>query len=77
MFNFKFYAIYFFIGMTTSTCIATIPLTVVGRWFRKKMSLATGILMAGAGCSGLLVPLVTRIIDMSGWQNAMTILGTG
>jgi sugar phosphate permease len=73
----QFYAIYFFIGITTSTCIATIPLTVVGRWFRKKISLATGILMAGAGSSGLLVPLVTRIIDMFGWQNAMAILGTG
>jgi sugar phosphate permease len=71
----QFYAIYFLIGITTSTCIATIPLTVVGRWFRKKMALATGILMAGAGSSGLLVPLVTRIIDVYGWQYAMAIMG--
>ena len=70
-----FYAIYFLIGITTSTCIATIPLTVVGRWFRKKMALATGILMAGAGSSGLMVPLVTRIIDIFGWQHAMAIMG--
>ena len=72
-----FYLIYFFIGMTTSTCIATIPLTVVGRWFRKKMALATGILMAGAGSSGILVPIVTQIIDIFGWQQAMAILGAG
>ena len=71
----QFYAIYFLIGITTSTCIATIPLTVVGRWFRKKMALATGILMAGAGSSGLMVPLVTRIIDIFGWPHAMAIMG--
>lgn len=73
----QFYFIYFLTGITTSTCISTVPLTVVGRWFREKMSLATGILMAGVGCSGLLVPLVTRVVDTFGWQTAMMILGLG
>jgi sugar phosphate permease len=39
------------------------------------MSLATGVLMAGVGSAGLLVPLVTRVVDTIGWQMAMMILG--
>jgi MFS family permease len=41
------------------------------------MSLATGILMTAGGTAGLIVPLVTRIIDIYGWQPAMAIFGIG
>jgi OFA family oxalate/formate antiporter-like MFS transporter len=47
----------------------------VGRWFRKKLSFATGILMSGTGIGGLIVPLVTQNIDLLGWHTAMLITG--
>ncbi|MEJ2739365.1 MAG: MFS transporter [Dehalococcoidia bacterium] len=70
----QFYLCYIVMGLGTSACTATIPLTLVGRWFRKKLSFATGILMSGTGIGGLIVPLVTRNIDVLGWHTAMLII---
>ena len=73
----QFYLCFILIGIGYSTSTSAIPQAVVGRWFRKKMSLATGILMMAGGTAGLTVPLVTRVIDMYGWQTAMAIFGVG
>ena len=71
----QFYLCSILIGIGYSTSTGAIPQAVIGRWFRKKMSLATGILMVSGGAAGLLVPLVTKLIDMYGWPTAMAILG--
>jgi MFS family permease len=71
----QLYLCFILIGAGGSTCTATLPLTMAGRWFRKKLSFATGIIMSGGACGGLLVPLVTRIIDVLEWQTAMLIMG--
>ena len=71
----QFYLCFMLIGVGYSTSTSAIPQAVVGRWFQKKMSLATGILMMAGGTAGLIVPLVTRIIDIFGWQTAMAIFG--
>ena len=71
----QLYLCYILLGIGGSTLTATLPLIVVGRWFRKKLSFATGIVMSAAGAGGLLVPLVTRIIDTVRWQTAMLIMG--
>ena len=73
----QFYLCFILIGIGYSTSTTAIPQAVVGRWFRKKMSLATGLLMMAGGTAGLTVPLVTRIIDIYGWQTTMAILGIG
>jgi MFS family permease len=73
----QFYLCYILMGLGTSACTATIPMTLVGRWFRKKLSFATGILMSGTGIGGLIVPLVTRNIDMLGWHTAMLTVSVG
>ena len=73
----QLYLCYVLMGIGGSTCIGTIPMTIAGRWFRKKLSLATSIAMSGSGAGGLIVPLVTRIIDSTGWQTATMILGAG
>ena len=73
----QFYLCYIVMGIGTSACTATIPLTLVGRWFRKKLSFTTGILMSGTGIGGLIVPLVTRNIDVLGWHTAMLTIAVG
>jgi MFS family permease len=70
----QFYLCYILMGIGGSTCIATVPMTVVGRWFKKKLSLATSIVMSGASIGGFLVPVVTSAIDMIGWKIAMLII---
>jgi MFS family permease len=71
------YLCYVLMGIGGSTCITTVPMTIAGRWFRKKLSLATSIVMSGSGAGGLIVPLVTRVIDTTGWHTAMMVLGAG
>jgi MFS family permease len=63
--------------MGVSVFTQVIPMTVVANWFRKKVSTATGIVVSGTACSGLLIPLVTRTIDTYGWRTAMVIFGVG
>ncbi len=72
-----FYGIFFLIALGLSTCTGVIPMAVVGNWFRRRVSIATGIVVSGVATGGLLVPLVSRIIDMYEWRTAMVILGLG
>jgi MFS family permease len=70
-----FYVVFFFISAGLTTFVGALPMTVVGNWFRKRVSLATGILVCGVAFGGLLVPLVTHVIDTFGWRIAMVIFG--
>lgn len=63
------------IGMSTST--ATVTMTAVGNWFRRRVGMATGIVSSGVGLGGLLVPIVTLLIDSWKWQNAMVAIAFG
>jgi len=72
-----FYGIFIMLAITLNTCVGVVPMTVVGNWFRKHVSLATGIAVSGSAFGGLLVPLVTQMIGMCGWRMAMVILGFG
>jgi sugar phosphate permease len=68
-----FYGAFAMIAIGTSTCIGVVPITVTGYWFHKKVSLTTGIVVSGSAVGGLLVPIVTRVIDTFGWRAAMLI----
>jgi MFS family permease len=70
-----FYAVFFFISIGLSVCTNVIPMTVVGYWFRKRVSIATGVVVSGTACGGLLLPLVTSAIDTYGWRMAMVGIG--
>lgn len=70
-----FYGVIILIATGMSTCTGTLPMTVVGNWFRKRVSLATGIVVSGIAFGGLLVLLVTRLIDIFEWRGAMMVLG--
>ena len=72
-----FYAVFLLISVGTCTCGSVVVMTVVGNWFRRRVSIATGIATGVGSTGGLLVPLVTKLIDMFKWQATMRILGLG
>jgi len=70
-----FYGVFALIAVGTSTCIGVVPITVVGYWFHRRVSLATGIVVCGSAAGGLLLPIVTMVIDRFGWRTAMVVFG--
>lgn len=52
-------------------------MSVVTRWFQRKMGLALGILTSGFGASGLIIPVIVWLIDDLGWRTAVIIMGVG
>jgi len=72
-----FYAGFLIVGLGASLFAFMIPPTVVARWFRKDIGKASGILALGAGVGGLGIPLLVKIMDNFGWQNALLFLAIG
>ena len=70
----QLYIVIFLIASGASACTGVIPMTVVGNWFRKKVSVATGIVLCGNAVGGLLVPVLTIAIDTLGWRMAIVII---
>jgi sugar phosphate permease len=69
------YGCFVLMAFGLSACSGVILTTVVGNWFRKRVSIATGIVVCGAAFGGLLVPVVTWLIDTYTWRQAMVVLG--
>ncbi len=61
----------------TSGCGITVTMVAVANWFRRKVGIATGIMIAGYGASGFMVPIMVWLIDLYEWRMAMFILGIG
>jgi MFS family permease len=57
------------IGNTMATGIA--QYTAVANWFRRRRSMALGVLSAGFGISGIMTPLLVYLIDTYGWRTAL------
>ncbi|MFC1894231.1 MFS transporter [Chloroflexota bacterium] len=72
-----FYAAYALMAIGVSGCSFTVLMTAVSRWFRKRAGIAFGIVSSGHGFSGLLIPVVVRLIDVYEWRMAMAILAVG
>ncbi len=72
-----FYASFVLISIGMSTCASTVVMTAVANWFHRKVSITTGIVVSGFALGGLLVPLMSALIDMLGWRQAMVSLGFG
>ncbi|MFH1648101.1 MAG: MFS transporter [Chloroflexota bacterium] len=72
-----FYLAFAFISVGMSTCAGTVMVTAVMNWFRRRVGIATGIVVSGFGLGGLMVPLITWLIDTMTWRPAMQLLGIG
>lgn len=72
-----FYGSFLLIATGMSTCSGTVLLTAVTNWFRRKAGIAIGIVSSGFGLGGLMVPIITLLIDSIGWRTAMLVVGLG
>jgi MFS family permease len=72
-----FYASFILMSTAISVSIGVVPMTLAGNWFRKRVSLATGIVASGSAAGGIMVPLVTWVVDAYNWRTAMVVFGLG
>jgi MFS family permease len=72
-----FYGAFLLIAFGAGGCATTVTMTAVANWFHRNLGIALGAMMSGWGASGLIVPLVIRLIDAFSWRIALIILGLG
>lgn len=49
----------------------SVTTVVVGHWFRRRIGLATGIMVGGHGAAGLMLPVIVRLVDLYDWRTAV------
>ena len=72
-----FYCAMALISFGAGGCTSVVTMTAVARWFRKNIGKAMGIMSAGFGASGLMLPLIVWLVDTYGWRMALIVLGLG
>ncbi len=72
-----FYGAFVLLAVGVSACTVTVLLTAIANWFRRKIGVATGIAICGFGFSGLLIPVIVRLIAVYDWRTAVNILALG
>jgi OFA family oxalate/formate antiporter-like MFS transporter len=72
-----FYGSFLFIAFGAGGCASVVIMTAVANWFHKNVGIALGVAMSGFGASGLLVPIIVRLIDVYNWRNTLIVLGLG
>ncbi len=72
-----YYTAFTVIAVGVSCCSMTSLMTTVANWFKRKIGLAIGIASCGFGLSGLLIPVIVRLIDSYEWRTALAILALG
>ena len=72
-----FYGAYLMVAVGVSSGTTTVTMATVAGWFRRKIGIATGIMICGYGSSGLIIPLVVKLIDVYGWRTTMVIQAIG
>ncbi len=72
-----FYACFILLGFGAGGCAGVVLTTAVANWFYRKIGLALGITVSGFGASGLIIPLIVRLIDLYHWRTTVVILGLG
>ena len=58
-----------------SSGFSGVGMATVANWFVRKRTTALGLLMAGAGVGGMLVPVVAWLIEVTGWRTAGLVVG--
>jgi sugar phosphate permease len=72
-----FYGAFVLMAIGLSTCSGTVLMTAVANWFRRKIGIATGIMICGYGFSGLLIPVIVNLIDAYEWRMTLVYLTIG
>ena len=72
-----FYGAFLLLGFGAGGCTSVVTMTAVGNWFKKNIGIALGVLSAGFGASGLLIPLIVWLIEVVHWRITLILLGLG
>lgn len=72
-----FYWAFALLAIGTSACTMTVLMTTIANWFHRKIGIASGIAICGFGFSGLLIPVIVRLIAAYEWRTAVFILALG
>jgi MFS family permease len=72
-----FYGAFLLIYIGYSATSGVVMMTAVANWFRQNIAMAAGVAATGFAMGGLLVPLVTMLVDTFKWQTAIFSLGLG
>ena len=72
-----FYVAFVLMSIGIGGCGISVTATAVAQWFRRRVGLATGIMVCGYGAAGFLVPVMVRLIDLYEWRTTVFILGLG
>jgi len=72
-----FYLAFAVLALGTSTCTLTVPMSAVANWFHKKLGIASAFAIIGFGLSGVLVPVIVKLISIYDWRNTFLILAVG
>jgi MFS family permease len=70
-----FYGVFVLLSIGFCTCTSTVTMTAVTNWFRRKNSLAVGIMSCGTGVGGLMIPLLVWLIGIFQWRTSIIIVG--
>ncbi len=68
---YTFYAAFLVMAVGNTMAGGLAMYTSVANWFRKRRSLALGLLSAGFGISGIMTPLLVYLIDNYGWRSTL------
>jgi OFA family oxalate/formate antiporter-like MFS transporter len=72
-----FYCGFLLLAFGATGCMGLVTMTAVADWFQKDSGKAFGVMSSAFGASGLLVPLIVWLIDVSSWRTALVIMGVG
>jgi len=72
-----FYIAFGLICVGMSAAPTGLLMSAMANWFRKNEGLAMGITASGVSFGGLLIPVVTYLVDTFGWRQAMMMVGFG
>ena len=72
-----FYLFYLVLALGASICAGVLPMTNISNWFIRKRGKALGVYTAGAGLSGLLVPIVTWLLVRYDWSTVLVMMAIG
>jgi len=73
----EFYLAFLLVSCGFSIAVGVALYAAVANWFVHKRALAMGLLAAGYGASGLLVPVLREAIDAFGWRDTMLGIAIG
>jgi sugar phosphate permease len=72
-----FYAAILLLSLGAGGCTSVVTMTAIANWFDRDVGKAFGVASSGFGASGLMVPLMVRLIDTYTWRIASIIFAIG